>query len=171
MRISSASMTAASASSMPAVSTASSMPAVSPASSPSKSQAMASMPQVQIELPSIVLTLDYPRVEMEVTGSYEELGLKRSLTLARERAAESWDMAHRGIGETARLGDRLAAIEQGGDLAKEAGAIAWPQDGQQINVTAAPTRRIPVDVSLGRLDLKVQEGTVRTTSGKFSVWA
>lgn len=119
-------------------------------------------PKVDMEsqLPMTELDIDLPHVILDLTGPYEELGLKSSHTLRKEAARKGQETVLRTVEDIARMGDRLAAVEQGGDLIEEVVSRAWPGDQRQLNVGVAPTQRIGVEVK-GGLSTNVEPGWVR----------
>lgn len=85
-----------------------------------------------------------PKLHIDAEAPLGEMGLKRSLPLARDDAAAARDEAHEGVAKTAREGDRLRDIHVGVDIIQETVARAWPPP-KEINVGLVP--RTPITIT------------------------
>jgi hypothetical protein len=110
-------------------------------------QRVRGVPVAESAPPLLDIEIDYPRVELDAEAAMAEIGLKRSLAVARDLAAAGQKAAYESIARWARQGDELAAIEKGVSVADLAEEIAWPGDRQQINVDVAPKSRVEVNAT------------------------
>lgn len=85
-----------------------------------------------------------PLLLIDATVPRGEIGLKTSLALARDRAAEARQKGLENIAALAREGDRLQDIHLGVDIVDETAAKAWPPP-KEINVGLIP--RTPVKIT------------------------
>lgn len=103
---------------------------------------------LNVDPPAVTVEINQPQVHLELAGLYEELGIKRSMTLSRQWADAGRQTALERIAHLAAQGDRLAAIEKGGDIVKEVTAEVKPRD-VQLQFDIAPKSMVPVDVTGG----------------------
>lgn len=85
-----------------------------------------------------------PLLLIDATEPLGEIGLKKSLALARDCAAEARQKAHENIAALAREGDRLRDIHLGVSIIDETVAKAWPPL-KEVNVGLMP--RSPVKIT------------------------
>lgn len=85
-----------------------------------------------------------PKLHIDMTAPLGEIGLKKSLALARDHAAAARDKGHENIAAMAREGDRLRDIHAGVNIIDETVAKAWPPP-KEVNVGLIP--RTPVTIT------------------------
>lgn len=109
-----------------------------------------------------------PRVLIDQYQCFAEAGLKGNYDLARENAQLGYNHVINYIGQTARDGNTLAAIEKGGNpIADIAVRRAYPV--KQFNIAFIPKSRPKIDVT-GNIDMRWQsnaEGVNNGIEGRF----
>ncbi len=107
--------------------------------------------KVNIDKGDYALDIKYPKVQLDSTECWDDIGYKSSISFSRDMANKGNMETLEGIKRTAVEGDRLAS-----DLRPEGQAIIdmlkdrWFEE-KELNVAAVPKERVDVQVSPGRV--------------------
>ena len=111
----------------------------------------------------VSITTETPRVLIDQYQCFAEAGLKGNYDFARETAKLAYRHVMKYIGETARDGDTLAAIEKGGNpIANIAVRRAYPQ--KEFGLDFIPKSRPKIEVT-GSSDIRWERNGEGANSG------
>lgn len=114
------------------------------------------------------ITTENPRVLIDQYQCFAEAGLKGNYDFAREAAQLAYRQVMNFIGETARDGNTLAAIEKGGNpIAEIAVRRAYPQ--KEFGLDFIPKSRPEIEVT-GSIDIQWDrngEGALNGVEGRY----
>ncbi len=96
-----------------------------------------------------------PKVYIDQSECFAEVGLKTVLRLANDFYDESLEAGLDAIGKMVEEGERLMGIENGGDPIVEIAEETMYEDMWEINVDCAPKSRPKIDVREGRADIDI----------------
>jgi hypothetical protein len=127
---------------------------------PAKIEIDSQLPKVEMKQQKAQLDIDteLPRVYIDQYECFAQLGYKNSLDVAWEQAQKAYERVMGYIAETAREGDRLAAIELGGnpvvDIAEEK---SYWQPAPEPFMLPLPRPRFKV---VGGISIQYQPGKI-----------
>lgn len=116
-------------------------------------------PAIAIERqpPELNIKSEPPWVRADIDGALAEMGYRDAGTYARHHVQKARTAALEAIARTAAEGDRLAAIESGGDVSlviAQAVGDYWASQQPELNVALVPRKLLPVEAG-GFVEIEV----------------
>ena len=110
---------------------------------------------------------EFPKLQIDQYEEFASAGLKGVTDMLREANANAYQHVMEYIGQTAEDGDRLAAIEKGGnpiaDIAKE---HAYPE--HEFGVDVLPKVPPKFSVISGHVDIELEDGALNKVETNFT---
>lgn len=124
--------------------------------------------QIDIEHSKVDISSRLPRIQIDQQQCFNESGIMDPSTLTDHIANQGAQAAFQGIDRRVSEGNRIAAIENGGNpIAQIAKSNSFDQLGYTI--AATPRSRPRVMVNEGFVDIRVQEGYVSVNGNQLPV--
>ncbi len=112
----------------------------------------------------VKIASERPQIQIDQYEAFADAGLKNSLDLARTEAYHAYSQVMKYIGKVAQDGDRLAAIEEGGEPACEiALRDAYPE--KHFELDFIPKSRPEITVKGGSLKIEDDSNPAGTYNG------
>lgn len=119
-------------------------------------------PRIEVDLqhPEVRISQEQPRVLIDQTAPLADIGLKRSLALARSSAADGRERAAEATVAYAREGDMYLDVHKGVTVGQVIKARTQ-EEVPELNIEALPRSRPAIEAVEGELAIDVVPGGVR----------